>query len=230
MSINLFSEAFDYNEAIKTSTFHLDSMKSEKPDDYSIIRGNWVHKTAIVNWSKVRIGEKNIIGPYACLGLNAQHKSKYSNGSIIIGNANIFREFVTVHLPTNYEKETTIGNNNYLMANAHVAHDCFMEDNVIMCNNSAIAGHTYLMQGSVLALNSSVHQFQIIGSWSMIGMNSCVTKNASIKPGFIYFGVPARKICKNKVALKRSAIDNKILALETERFLELRKNINGFSE
>ncbi|MDB9891124.1 hypothetical protein OAD74_07085 [Alphaproteobacteria bacterium] len=230
MSVNLFTEAYDYNQEMTTSALLLDSMKNEKLHDYNIINGNWVHRTAIVEWSKITIGEKNIIGPYACLGLDAENKFEHSNGRITIGNANIFREFVTVHLPTKCAKGTTIGNDNYFMAKAHVAHDCAVEDNVTMCNNSAIGGHTHLMQGSVLALNSSVHQFQVIGSWSMIGMNSCVTKSASIKPGFTYCGVPARKLRKNRLALKRSTVNDATLTSETDRFLELRKNIGGFCE
>lgn len=198
-----------------------DDFKRQKIDNYELVEGNYVHQTAIVNWNNLIIGKNNIIGPYACIGLAAQHTSKKSCGHIKIGDSNIFREYATVHMPTEHKTGTVIGNKNYFMVNSHVAHDCLIENNVIMCNNSAIAGHVHLMQGCVLALNSSVHQFQRIGSWSMIGMNSCVVKKSSIEPGYTFFGVPVKKVGKNRVAISRNRISDEMLSRETDRFMSL---------
>lgn len=102
--------------------------------------------------------------------------------------------------------------------NVHVAHDCQIEDGIVMCNNVALAGYGYVMQGSILGLNSSVHQFQTIGSWSMIGMNCCVAKPNKIEPGYIYIGVPARKLNRNKIGLSRNKVTKEMLVAETHRY------------
>ena len=78
------------------------------------------------------------------------------------------------------------------------------------------------MSGAFLSMNCSVHQNQIIGSWSIIGMNSCVTKSAIVEPGYKYFGVPAKKHDENTVALERQKITNKKLKIAKSRFIALR--------
>ena len=72
---------------------------------------NNIHPTAIINWDNVTIGDGNNIGPYVCIGTDAQHKSENSNGIVEIGDSNTFREYVTVHRPLN--GITKIGNNKY---------------------------------------------------------------------------------------------------------------------
>ena len=187
-------------------------------NDYEVVRGNMIHPTAIINWSEITIGNGNIIGPFVCIGTEPQHKKLTSNGKISIGNDNVFREYSTVHLPTSLDSETKIGNRNYFMVNAHVAHDCTLEDNIVMCNNASLAGHVHIMHGASLALNCSIHQFQVIGSWSMVGMNSCVSKSSKISPGRIFFGVPAKYIGRNRIALERHQVRDDQLVAETERF------------
>lgn len=60
---------------------------------------NNIHPTAIINWDNVTIGDGNNIGPYVCIGTDAQHKSENSNGIVEIGDGNTFREYVSVHRP-----------------------------------------------------------------------------------------------------------------------------------
>ena len=140
------------------------------------IKENFVHHTAIINWKKVKIGKGNIIGPNVIIGTDAQHPYLDSKGEIIIGNNNTFREFTTVHLPTEIKKITIIGNNCYFMALSHIAHDCNIEDEVIFSNNVTLGGNTYVMTKSQIGFNSTIHQNQVIGSFSMIGMSSVITK------------------------------------------------------
>ena len=64
-----------------------------------------------------------------------------TRSSVRIGSGNLFREGVTVHRATTPDAETVIGNNNYLMAYSHVAHDCVLGDNIVLANNVALAGH-----------------------------------------------------------------------------------------
>ena len=192
---------------------------------YQIVKGNLVHETAVVNWRSLSIGTHNIIGPYVCLGEDAENISVKSDGIIKIGSGNVFKEHSTVNLPTNPSLNTIIGDRNYFMAHAHIAHDCVLEDNIVMCNQSSLGGHVRVMNGAILALNSSVHQFQVIGSWSMIGMNCCVTKTTKILPGYTYVGVPARRLRLNKIGLERNKVDIVQLKLETKRFLSLKKEV-----
>ena len=192
--------------------------------DFKKVKGNLVHKTAIVNWKLVSMGKNNIIGPYVVIGTEAQHTHGKSDGRIKIGNNNIFREFSTVHLPTKLKKITHIEDNCYFMTLSHIAHDCIVEDGVIFSNNVTLGGNTYVMKKSQLGFNVTVHQNQVIGSYSMIGMSSVITKKIKIKPGFIFAGNPAKKISINKIGIKRKNVSKNDLKKEEKRFYSLIKS------
>lgn len=187
------------------------------------IKENFVHHTAIINWKKVKIGKGNIIGPNVIIGTDAQHPYLDSKGEIIIGNNNTFREFTTVHLPTEIKKITKIGNNCYFMALSHIAHDCNIEDEVIFSNNVTLGGNTYVMTKSQIGFNSTIHQNQVIGSFSMIGMSSVITKKMKIIPGYIYAGNPAKRIALNKIGIKKKNISKIDLKKEKIRFTSIAK-------
>ena len=127
-------------------------------ENYEFIAGNLIHKTAIINWERVRLGIGNTIGPYACVGTEPPNVSEVSDGIVEIGNSNNICEYVTIHLPTKSEIGTVIGNNNLLMSSAHIGHDCVLEDSITLCNNVAVAGHARIMQGntSFKCVSSSV--------------------------------------------------------------------------
>ena len=185
------------------------------------INNNQIHETAIVDWDNVTLGEGNIIFPYACIGTDAQHPREKSDGPVNIGNNNTFREYVTNHRPTKISRETKIGNNNTFMVNSHIGHDCILEDNITLSNSVNIAGHVYIMKNAIFGLNSSVHQFQVIGSFSMIGMNSVIGAKQKVSPGYTYIGNPAKGIIKNSIGLERNNISNDILLDECKRFDEI---------
>ena len=190
---------------------------------FKSIKGNFIHETAIIDWDKIIIGKGNIIGPNVIIGTEAQHPYEKSNGKILIGNQNIFREFTTIHLPTKIKKKTVIGNGCYFMTLSHIAHDCIIEDGVIFSNNVTLGGNTHVMKMSQLGFNATVHQNQVIGSYSMIGMSSVITKKLKIKPGYIYAGNPAKKISINKVGIKKKKISKNDLKKEEKRFYSLIK-------
>ena len=188
------------------------------------IKGNLIHKSSIINWEKVKIGKGNIIGPNVIIGTEAQHPYEKSDGKIVIGNRNVFREFTTIHLPTKIKKVTMVGDNCYFMTLSHIAHDCIVEDGVIFSNNVTLGGNTYVMKKSQLGFNVTVHQNQVIGSYSMIGMSSVITKKIKIKPGFIFAGNPAKKIAINKIGIKRKNVSKNDLKKEEKRFYSLIKS------
>ena len=80
-----------------------------------------------------------------------------------VGDANIFREHVTVHRGTTHSMKTTIGSHNFLMAGAHVAHDCVVGNRCLLTNGCMLGGHTILEDNVIISGNSVVHQFCRIG-------------------------------------------------------------------
>ena len=189
------------------------------------IKGNYVHTTAIINWKSLIIGKGNTIGPYVVIGNQAQWKGKKNIGKIIIGNNNVFNEYTNIHLPTSLKKATIIGNNNYLMNSTTIDHDCYLEDNLIISSNVVLGGNIHIMKHANLGIRTIVHQNQVIGSYSMIGMGSIITKNKKILPGYIYYGRPIKKIKKNILSLKKNKIDDKKLKFENIRFNKILKKI-----
>tara|TARA_Y100001958_G_C21239275_1_gene566516 strand:+ start:293 stop:880 length:588 start_codon:yes stop_codon:yes gene_type:complete len=189
------------------------------------IKGNLIHKTAVINWKDLKIGKGNIIGPYVVIGNKGQWKNKRKSGKIIIGNKNIINEYTNIHLPTNLKKITYIGNNNYIMNSSTIDHDCYIEDNITMSSNVVLGGNVHIMKYSNLGIRTIVHQNQVIGSYCMIGMGSIITKNKKIKPGFVFYGKPIKLIRKNIHILQNNKISSKMLAKEKIRFNKILKTI-----
>jgi UDP-N-acetylglucosamine acyltransferase len=210
----------------KNNLYRFDAGKRILDSNYEIIKGNYVHKKAIIDWDNITIGKENIFGPMVVIGSSAQHKYYESSGMIEIGNKNIFSEFSVVSRPTIMTKKTIIADGNYFMSNSVIHHDCKVENNIIVCSNVSVAGSVTLMNGVYLGQNSSVHQFQILGSYSILGMNSCVTKKTQIFPGRKYVGVPCRDIGENKIGLDRNKISKEYLDKELRRYEVLKEKMN----
>lgn len=190
--------------------------------NYKRIKKNYVHKTAIIDWKNLIIGVNNFIGPYVTIGGNAQHPRKKNNGKIYIGNNNVFNEYVNIHRPTNKKKKTIIGNNNYIMNSTTIDHDCCLENNIVLSSNVILGGNVHIMEGAQLGIKTIVHQNQLIGSFSMLGMGSIVTKKKNIIPGYVFYGKPVKKIKLNNIGLKRNKISRDKLKKETIRFKNLK--------
>ena len=109
------------------------------------------------------------------------------------------------------------------MNSTTIDHDCELENNIILSSNVTLGGNVYVMNNAQMGIKSSVHQNQIIGSYSMIGMHSFVTKKLLVTPGFIFYGKPAKKVKKNLIGLKRNNISVDIIKKETKRFNDLIK-------
>jgi len=156
-------------------------------------------------YDNVIIKDNVTIHPYVCLGDNPQHitKEKNPNGKIIIDEGTIIREFVTIHSPI--EELTKVGKNCYLMATSHIAHDCILKDNIVLCNSVNLSGFTRIDNNVTIGLNSTTHQFTTIGSFAMIGMNTPI--NYDILPYSVVYGNPARWYKLNRVGLKRHSTE-----------------------
>lgn len=209
---------FQTNFKNKLNAFKQNSLK-----DFKLIKNNFVHKTAVINWKKLIIGKNNIIGPYVVIGEDANHPYSLTDGVIKIGNYNILKEFTQINLPTKKRKLTIIGDRNYLMQFCHIGHDCVLEDDITLAPYTIVGGNTYIMVGFQSGIRVIVHQNQLLGSYSMIGMGAVITKKKVISPGKTYFGKTANRYKKNVFGLRRLGIDYVKLKDELKRF-ELLKN------
>ena len=140
-----------------------------------------------------RIGRDNHIGSHAAIGGDPQDK-KYrgERTELIIGDRNTIREFVTLNRGTGDGGGVTrIGNDNWIMAYVHVAHDCIVGNHIVLANNATLAGHVEIGDHVVLGGFSGVHQFCKVGAHAFAAMFAAINRDV---PPFVYaagqFAVP----------------------------------------
>jgi UDP-N-acetylglucosamine acyltransferase len=139
-------------------------------------------------FGRIAMGNGNVVFSGAVLGEQPQHlKYRGEPTSLEIGDGNIFREHVTVHRGTTHAMKTVIGNHNFLMAGAHVAHDCVIGDHCIFTNGSLVAGHCVIEDNVILSGNSAVHQFCRVGRLALLSGCSATTKD--VPPFIIQQGI-----------------------------------------
>jgi UDP-N-acetylglucosamine acyltransferase len=168
-----------------------------------------IHSGAIIG-SHVTIDQYTTVGSdchifqHAAIGAVPQDlKFKGEKSIVKIGRGTTIREFVTIHRGTELGGGITeIGEENFLMAYTHVAHDCFTGRKVIFANAATLAGHIRVGDCAILGAFVAVHQFVRIGDYAYIGGVSAVTKD--IPPYVLASGTPrARLYGLNAVGLKR---------------------------
>ncbi len=154
------------------------------------------------NW--VEVGKNNVFHDMSVIGDTAQDVNFHNleQGKVVIGDHNIFREHITIHLPKVQGNETRIGNYCYLMATTHVAHDCHVGNHVIMVNQTGLAGHVIVDDHAFLSGHVMVHQFVRVGSYAIIGGGTKATRD--VPPFTMVNGNPAVAYGLNVVGLKRS--------------------------
>ncbi|MRR35353.1 acyl-ACP--UDP-N-acetylglucosamine O-acyltransferase [bacterium] len=148
-------------------------------------------------------GAGNTFTGYASIGTPPQdHSYKGEDTSLVIGDNNTFREFVTVNRGTVKDKKvTTIGSHNLLMAYCHVGHDCILGDHVVMGNVATLAGHVEIHDRAIIGGLAAVHQFTRIGAYCILGGGSMVSLD--IIPYAKASGDRARLFGANTIGLKR---------------------------
>ena len=152
---------------------------------------------------RTSIGDETHVFPFASIGLAPQDlKYNGEETAVEIGARNQIREFVTVHRGTSGGGGLTrIGDENLLMAQAHVAHDCQLGSNIIMANAATLAGHVEIADRANVGAYSGVHQFCRVGFEAFIGGYSVVVKDAP--PFAIIQGNHAKCYGLNRVGMKR---------------------------
>ena len=200
---------------------------------------NNIHNTAIVD-DCVEMGDNNYIGPHCYLtgGLTIGHNNRfeafcsigtrpehenfwYKDGELTIGDNNTFRDYITINAGT--DTLTSVGYNVIMLRGSHVAHDCVIEDGVTISVAAIILGHVHVMKGSNCGSGCVIHQHQVVGSWSMIGMGCVVPKKTRLEPGQTWVGNPARRLKTNMYALDKHDVDDYKLVEETVRYARLLK-------
>jgi UDP-N-acetylglucosamine acyltransferase len=149
------------------------------------------------------IGEDNEIFTGAVVGSLTQDR-KFAGGVsfLRIGDRNTIREYATLNPGTLDGTETVVGNENLLMAYAHVAHDCTIHNGVTLANNATLAGHVIVEDKAIIGGLSAVHQFVRIGKLSITGGCSKVVQD--IPPFMMVDGHPAQAFGINSVGLDRA--------------------------
>jgi len=149
------------------------------------------------------IGDDNVISHFASLGGVPQDmKYRGEPTKLLIGNRNTIREFTTIHTGTvQAGGVTTIGDDNWIMAYVHIAHDCMIGNHTIFSSNAQIAGHVIVDDWAILGGMSGVHQFVRIGQHAMLGGASALVQD--IPPFVTAAGDKAQPHGLNAEGLKR---------------------------
>lgn len=150
-----------------------------------------------------RIGVENHIYSFASIGAAPQDKKfKGEATELLIGDRNVIRECCTLNRGTIQDKgKTIIGNDNWIMAYVHIAHDCTVGNNTIFANSATLAGHVEIQDWVILGGFTLVHQFCVIGEHAFTGMGSAIGKD--VPPYAMVSGAPAVPHSINLEGLKR---------------------------
>ncbi len=175
---------------------------------------------------RVRAGAGNRFGVGAAIGgAPADRKYRDENTGVVIGARNRFFEYVTVHRSTGLGTYTAVGDDNFVMAYVHIAHNCRVGSGCVLTNGVQLGGHVTVGDGANIGGLTGVHQFTRIGEMAMVGACSFVTKD--IPPYVLAAGNPCRVRGLNTVGLARSGKDAEAAAALKEVFrLVYRSNLN----
>jgi UDP-N-acetylglucosamine acyltransferase len=158
------------------------------------------------------IGRENRIFQFASVGAANQDK-KYQGEpcELVIGDRNTIREFVTLHIGTVQDKAVTrIGDDNWIMAYVHVAHDCIVGNNTTLANNATMAGHVEIGDWVTVGGLTGIHQFVKIGAHAMLGFASAVSQD--VPPFMLVDGNPLAVRGINVIGLRRRDFSNERIA------------------
>ena len=220
--------------AIINSKANLDS--SVKVGPYSIIDGDVsigagsVIGNHVTITGNTTIGKNNNIYHYSSIGESPQDKKYNQEKTFLeIGDNNTIREFCTFNRGTVQDQSLTkIGNDNWIMAYVHIAHDCEIKNHTILANNASLAGHVSIDDYAILGGFTLVHQFCKIGSHIITAVNTVVFKD--IPPYVIASGYDAKPNGINAEGLKRRGFDPKIVAKIKEAYKVLYRQGLSLSE
>lgn len=170
--------------------------------DVEIGDGSWIGPHVVIS-GHTRIGRENKIYQFCSLGEEPQHKSyKGEPTRLEIGDRNVLREYISIHRGTMLDRGVTrIGDDNYLMAYVHIAHDCTVGNQVTMANGASMAGHGSVGDWCILGGFALVYQFCKIGASSYVGFGAHVIKD--VPPFLMIADQPAKPHGINAEGMRR---------------------------
>src|SRR5687767_623649 len=171
-------------------------------EQVEIGEGSWIGAHVVLD-GRVRIGRRNRIYHFASIGAPPQDK-KYAgeDTAVEIGDDNTIREYVTMNRGTALDAGVTrVGNENWIMAYVHFAHDCQIGSNTIFANSCQLAGHVWVGDWAIFGATTLVHQFVHIGAHAFTGMGTYLPQD--LPPFVTAAGNMAKPYGINKEGLKR---------------------------
>lgn len=160
-------------------------------------------KSHVVIEGRTAIGENNIFFPFSAIGGVPQDKKYHGEDSqLIIGNGNTIRENCTINIGTESGGGLTwVGDDNWIMAYVHIAHDCRIGSHIILANNTSLAGHVVVKDWALTGGYTLVLQFCQLGEHSMTAFGARVDKD--VPPYVMAAGYKLRPAGLNLIGLKR---------------------------
>jgi len=160
-------------------------------------------KSHVVIGPHTELGENNVVYPFACLGESPQDKKfDEEQTRLKIGSQNTIREYVTMNRGTVDDRQVTeVGDDNWIMAYVHIAHDCVVGNHTIMANATTLAGHVHIGDYVILGGFTKIHQFCRIGAHAFTAMDTAMQKD--VPPFVMAHGSPAKPRAINFEGLKR---------------------------
>lgn len=157
------------------------------------------------------LGERNAISAGTVLGTDPLDKNFTGERSYLrIGNGNIIREHYTISRGTEPESITEIGDDNYIMTSGHIAHNCKIGNQTVICSCALVAGYVDVEDQAFISGGVVIHQYSKIGRLAMIGGNTRV--NSDVPPFFLYSGFNVEAKGVNLVGVKRAGLSAKQIA------------------
>ena len=213
----------------KSAIVHPDAVLGEEVEigPFSIIGANVTigEGTSIKNHVTITgntsIGKNNIIHPNAVLGAEPQDLKYRGECTFLeMGDNNVVREGVTINAGTaGGGGKTVVGDNNFFMACAHVAHDCIIEDNVLLANGVLLGGHIMIERGAKLMGLVGIQPFVTIGRYAYVGGHTRIVQD--VPPYVIIEGHPAKIRQVNVVGLEREGFSKNQIDEIRKAFLAL---------
>ncbi len=180
--------------------------------DVEIGENSWIGSHAVIK-GPARIGKNNKIYSFATVGEVPQDKKYAGEDTCLeIGDGNVIREYCTINRGTiQCGGITRIGNDNWIMAYVHIAHDCTVGNNTVLANNATLAGHVTIDDYVILGGATLIHQFCSVGAYAFTAMGSVVPKD--IPPYFMVSGHMAKSHGLNTEGLRRNGFSAETIKL-----------------
>ena len=157
------------------------------------------------------LGNYNAIHMNAVIGHEPQDLAYQGQATFTkIGSKNVIREFVTIHRGTKESTATALGDENFIMAYCHIAHNCLLGNNIIMVNQASLTGHCMVEDRAFLSRMTGFHQFPRIGTLAMVSALTAINKD--IPPYVVCGGRPGIAQGINVVGMRRAGIGPQVRA------------------